>query len=127
MKYKVIVETGIIDRPQDHEMKAALIVANNYFNSDVTFLRQSTYSTPDLDIDGEKWEIKSPLGNGKKTIENNLRAARKQSKNLIVDFGRMKLQQTKATANIRFYLRNAPNQFSKVIVITKAKKVIEII
>lgn len=127
MKYKVIVETGIIDRPQDHEIKAALIIANTYFKSDVTFLRQSTYSTPDIEVNGEKWEIKSPLGNGKKTIENNLRAARKQSKNLIVDFGRMKLHQTKAIANIGFYLKHAPSQFSKVIVITKTKKVIEII
>lgn len=91
MKYKVIVETGIIDRPQDHEMKAALIAANDYFNSDIIFLRQSTHSTPDIDVNGKKWEIKSPLGNDKKTIENNLRAARKQSKNLIVDFSRMKL------------------------------------
>ena len=80
MKYKVIVETGVIDRPQDHEIKAALIVANGYFKSEVVFLRQSTYSTPDIDVNGDKWEIKSPLGNGKKTIENNLRAARKQSK-----------------------------------------------
>jgi hypothetical protein len=127
MKYKVIVETDIIDRPQDHEIKAALIIANVYFNSDVTFLRQSTHSTPDIEVNGVKWEIKSPLGNGKKTIENNLRAARKQSKNLIVDFGRMKLHQTKAMANIRFYLKHAPNQFNKVIVITKTKKVIEII
>ncbi len=127
MKYKVIVETGIIDRPQDHEMKAALIVANAYFNSDITFLRQGTYSTPDIEVNGEKWEIKSPLGNGKKTIENNLRATRRQSKNIIIDFSRMKLHQTKTIANIRFYLRNAPNQFRKVIVITKTKKVIEII
>ena len=126
MKYKVIVETGITDRPQDHEIKAALIVANIFFKSDVTFLRQSTYSTPDIEVNGEKWEIKSPLGNGKKTIENNLRAARRQSKNLIVDFSRIKLHQTKAMTNIRFYLNNAPNQFSKVIVITKTKKVIEI-
>jgi len=127
MKYKVIVETGIIDRPQDHEIKAALIVANVYFKSDVTFLRPSTYSTPDIKVNGEKWEIKSPLGNGKKTIENNLRAARKQSKNLIIDFSRIKLHQTKAVANISFYLKHAPNQFNKVIVITKTKKVIEII
>lgn len=127
MKYKVIVETGIIDRPQDHEIKAALIVANAYFKSNVTFLRQSTYSTPDIEVNGEKWEIKSPLGNGKKTIENNLRAARKQSKNIIVDFGRMKLHQTKALTNIRFYLKSSPRQFRKVIVITKSKKIIEIL
>ena len=127
MKYKVIVETGVIDRPHDHEMKAALIVANEYFKSNVVFLRPSIYSTPDIEVNNKKWEIKSPLGNGKKTIENNLRAARKQSKNIIIDFGRMKLHQTKAIANIKFYLKNAPNQFDKVIIITKNKKIIELV
>jgi len=43
--------------------------------------------------------LKSPLGNGKKTIENNMRTARKQSKNLAMDFSRMKLHQTKALSN----------------------------
>lgn len=125
MKYKVIVETNVIDSPQLHEMKAALIVANEYLKSDVMFLRQENYSTPDIEVGSVRWEIKSPLGNGKKTIENNLRAARKQSKNIIIDFSRMKLHQTKAIANIKFYLKNSPNQFDKVIVITKAKKTIE--
>ncbi len=127
MRYKVVIETGIIDRPQDHEMKAALIIANEYFKSDIIFLRQSTYSTPDIDVNGEKWEIKSPLGQGKKTIENNLRAARKQSRNLIVDFSRMKLHQTKAITNIRFYLKNTPDQFNKIVIITKSKRIIEIV
>ena len=127
MKHKVIVETGILDSPQGHELKAALIVANEYFKRDVTFLRQGVHTTADIECNGQKWEIKSPVGNGKKTIENNLRNARKQSKNLIVDFSRMKLHQTKAIANIRFYLKNAPSQFNKVIVITKTKKIIEIL
>lgn len=126
MLYKVIVETGIIDHPSNHEMKAALIVANEYFNADVVFLRQSNYSTPDISVNGQNWEIKSPRGNGRKTIENNLRTARKQSRNLVIDFGRMKLHQTKAISNIKFYLKKSPRQFSKVILITKSKKIIEI-
>jgi hypothetical protein len=126
MLYKVIVETGVIDHPNDHEIKAALIAANGYFKSDVLFLRPGRYSTPDIDVNGRKWEIKSPLGNGKKTIENNLRSARKQSENLIIDFGRMKLHQTKAIRNIKFYLEKSPRKFTKVILITKSKKIIEI-
>jgi len=54
MKYKVIVKTNIIDHPKDHEMRAALILANKYFKSDVVFLRRESYKTPDLDIGGVK-------------------------------------------------------------------------
>lgn len=66
MKYKVIVETDIIDRPKDHEMRAALIVANEYFRSNVVFLRPCFYKTPDLKVKNISWELKSLLGNGKK-------------------------------------------------------------
>ena len=127
MKYKVIIETGIIDSPKSHELKAALIVANRYFKSDITFLRQENYSTPDIDCKGEKWEIKSPLGDGKKTIENNLRNARKQSKNIIIDFSRMKLHQAKAISNIKFYLNNYPKKFAKLIIITKKGEIIDLL
>jgi hypothetical protein len=78
-KYEVIVKTDVNNRPKDHEMSAALILANYYFKTDVVFLRPLANHTPDLDVNGIKWEIKSPMGNGKKTIDNNFRMARKQS------------------------------------------------
>ena len=127
MKYKVIIKTDVIDSPKDHEMKVALIVANEYFKSDVIFLRPEVYKTPDFETRNVKWELKSPIGNGKKTIENNMRTARKQSENLILDFGRMKLHQTKAISNINYYLKNGSGQFKRVIVITKDKKILEIL
>jgi hypothetical protein len=109
-------------------MKAALIVANEYFKSEVIFLRPEVYKTPDLKVKGTKWELKSPLGNGKKTIENNMRAARKQSKHLVLDFSRMKLHQAKAISNINYYLKNSgSNQFKRVVVITKDRKILEIL
>lgn len=127
MKYKVIVETGVGDSPYPHELKAALIVANEYFKADVLFLRPTIHATPDIECKGVKWEIKSPTGSGKKTIENNLRNARKQSSRIIVDFTRIKLHQSKALANIEYYLKKSGGRFDKVIIISKAKKVIEIL
>lgn len=126
-RHEVIINTSVADRPKDHEMKAALIVANNYFNSDVTFLRPETYKTPDLEVNSVKWELKSPLGQGKKTIENNMRSARRQSKNVIIDFSRMKLHQTKALANVRYYIQKYPRQFEQVLVIAKDERVIEVL
>jgi hypothetical protein len=127
MKYKVIIQTNIIDSPKNHEIRASLIIANKYFKSDVNFLRQEIHSSPDIETHGQKWEIKNPLGNGKKTIENNLRNARKQSKRIIIDFSRMKLHQTKAISNIKFFIRNSPGQFKKVVVIAKDSEILEIL
>ena len=70
MKYQVIISTDLQDRPKDQELSAALILAE-YFKSDVIFLRPQKDKTPDIDIGGVHWEIKSPKGDGKKTIENN--------------------------------------------------------
>jgi hypothetical protein len=71
-KYEVIIKTDLVDLPKEHELSAALLLAY-HFKSDVVFLRPQTDRTPDIEVKGIKWEIKSPKGNGKKTIENNLR------------------------------------------------------
>lgn len=126
MKYKVIIETKIADRPEDHELSAALVIAN-YFKTDVVFLRPQTHKTPDMEINGAKWEIKSPRGNGKKTIDNNLRSARKQSRNIIIDLRRIKLHQNKTKAHINHYLSSGPHGFKKILIITKTNNVIEIL
>ena len=125
MKYEVIIKTDLQDRPKDHELSAALILAA-YFRSDVIFLRPQTDKTPDIEIDSIKWEIKSPRGDSKKTIENNLRTARRQSLNIVIDLRRIKMHQSKAVSRINFFLSKS-HIFKKILIITKSKKVIEIL
>lgn len=126
MKYQVIIKTDLLDRPEDHELSAALILAA-HFKSDVIFLRPESRKTPDIDVSGTKWEIKSPRGNGKKTIDNNLRTARKQSRNIVIDLRRIKLRQQNVLSRINFYLSAGPHGFKKLLIITKTRKVIEIL
>jgi hypothetical protein len=125
VKYKVIVDTSPADAPQEHEMAAALIVAA-HFKTDITFLRPGKYRTPDLDVNGEKWELKSPIGDGKKTMENNLRSAKQQSKNIIIDLGRCKMHQLKAISRINYFL-SRQSAIKKVKLITKSQKVLDIL
>lgn len=125
-KYEVIVKTDIKDRPKDHELSAALILAY-HFKTDITFLRPGAKKTPDIGVDGITWEIKSPRGNGKKTIDNNLRAAHKQSRNVVLDLRRAKLHQKKAIARINYYLSAGPHKIQRLKIITKAQKVIDIL
>jgi hypothetical protein len=58
-KYEVIVKTDLKDRPKDHELSAALILAH-YFKSDVIFLRPQIDKTPDIEENGRKWECQAP-------------------------------------------------------------------
>ena len=123
MQYKVIVETLPNDAPQIHEMRAALLLAS-HFKTDVIFLRPQSYRTPDLLINGSKWEIKSPMGDGKKTIDNNLRAASKQSENIILDLSRMKMHYDKVISRTRFYLQS-DKKIRHLKIITKSGKIID--
>lgn len=45
--------------------------------------------TPDIQMNGLAWEIKSPKGKGSRVIENNLRNAIRQSPNVILDLRRI--------------------------------------
>ncbi|SRR6266536_2773663 len=125
-KYNVIVQTDLVDVPKEHELSAALILAY-HFKADVIFLRPETKKTPDIDVNGTKWEIKSPRGNGKKTIDNNLRAAHRQSRNVVLDLRRAKLHQNKATARINYYLSAGPHKIKHLKIITKTQKIIDIL
>jgi hypothetical protein len=126
MKYEVIVKTGPQDAPKEHEMSAAVILAY-HFKANVTFLRPERKKTPDIDINGIKWEIKSPKGSSKKTIENNLRAARKQSENIVIDLARSKMHMTRAVARAKFYIRTKAHSIKRLKIITKTGKIIDIL
>lgn len=125
-KYEVIVKTDLVDLPKDHELSAALILAY-HFKTDVVFFRPERKKTPDIDVNGTKWEIKSPTGNGKKTIDNNLRAAHKQSRNIVLDLRRAKLHQSKAIARINYYLSAGSHKIKRLKIITKTQKIIDIL
>lgn len=125
MKYTIVIEATISDPPKEHEFAAATVMTK-HFRSDVVFIRPANFRTPDFEISGIKWELKSPMSSSARTIENNMRTARKQSKNLIIDLSRIKLHQSRAISRINFFL-SKPNQFDKVLIITKAKKVFEIL
>lgn len=125
-KYQVIVQTDLVDVPKEHELSAALILAY-HFKTDVIFLRPETKKAPDIDVNGTKWEIKSPTGDGKKTIDNNLRAAHKQSRNIVLDLRRAKLHQSKAVARIKYYLSAGPHKIKHLKIITKTRRIIDIL
>lgn len=96
---------------------------------DVTFLVPSRHrgaKTPDIEMNGLVWEIKSPKGKSSRTIENNLRLALQQSPNIVLDLRRMDGR----VPTVRL-LREAERQFAltksmrRLIIITRQEKHID--
>lgn len=85
----IIVPPGVF---VDVHEKIAVDFLAIKLGSDITFLvpnRQRGQKTPDIEMNGLLWEIKSPRGKSSRTIENNLRSALRQSSYIIVDLRRM--------------------------------------
>jgi len=125
---KVVTPTNLNNPPEDNEIQIAQIIANHY-NAKVEFLRpidDYKRKTPDVVINGQLWEIKSPTGKARGSIERQLKRALKQSRNVIIDARRSLLSDSvielelKRQCTIRRSIR-------KLVLITKAEIVIEIL
>lgn len=84
----IVVPPGIF--LEKHEKLTADFLAVK-LGHDITFLvanRRLGARTPDIEMDGRKWEIKSPKGKSSRVIENTLRDALKQQPNIILDLRR---------------------------------------
>jgi len=64
--------------------------------SQIKYLRM-----PDIIMNGISWEMKSPVGKGKYTIQNILQSAAGQSRNIIIDLRRCKMPSEEAINKIR--------------------------
>ncbi len=111
-----------------HEKIAADFLAVE-IGADITFLvpnRQKGRKTPDIEMDGLLWEIKSPKGKSSRTIENNIRLAILQSPYIILDLRRLD-----GRIPTRKHLNEIERQFSlaksirHIIVITRQETSID--
>ncbi|MBR3323942.1 hypothetical protein IKG24_00155 [Candidatus Saccharibacteria bacterium] len=123
--HKVIVETSEKDRPYDFEISAAILVAE-YFKTDIVFLRPTPLKSPDLKIDNQIWELKSPMGNGKNTIHNIFVTARHQSYNIVIDLRRCKMNENKAFSRIRDSFNKRRRAKCQLKIIRKNGKIVDI-
>jgi len=109
--------------PELHELKTAHILAEHY-SCDVEFLipiADYLRKSADILMQGLEWEIKCPTGDSKSTIRNQFRRASKQSKNIIIDMQRTKLDYITVEKEVLFQMKERP-YIKKVILIDKSKK-----
>lgn len=126
-KYAVHIEGGKDSEPRPHEKKAAEIIAE-IFESDLIFMRRAASKSPDLYVmkTHARWELKSPKGGGKHTIQNNLRDADKQSENVIIDLTRAKLSDKHGISRAKEFIRRERSRIRRLKVLTKAGKMVDI-
>lgn len=107
----------------DSELRVGRILSHRGKN--VVHLRvvhEKNRSNPDISVDGEIWEIKSPKGATKRTIENQFKRAKKQSGRFVLDLSRCGIPDEEAIrqAERRFF---GTSGFSKMIIIDKEENV----
>lgn len=125
MKYGIIFEPGLKPRPEPHELLAAQIIAE-FYHCKVLFLRRRINKAPDLKINNKTWELKSPKGNGKRTIDNILREASKQSQNIIIYLGHCKMSGQTVISRVNHCLKFNSHKIQMVKIITNKRLVIDI-
>lgn len=126
-RFDVIIADTIHPLPEQHEVEIAWILAK-HFRCNVEFLQpQAGYKmkTPDIVMKGVMWEIKSPTGSSRKaTIEYQFKGL-KQSRNLIIDGRRTKLDDTFIVEQLEKEAKH--HRTATILFIDKAQKVLEVI
>ena len=105
-----------------HELATVLFLAEH--GHDIELIPKADIEgvhTPDIWMDGEPWEMKSPRGRGNSVIKNNLQKAIRQSVNVIIDLRRVKRDELKCIREIKHEFTYS-KRLSKIIVITKGRK-----
>ena len=76
-------------------------------------------------IDGLLWELKSPTGDGKYTIQHALQSALKQAENIVFDARRSKMDHRKIRHELQVRLTRI-HKMKRLLLITKTGKAIEL-
>ena len=124
---QVIFPVNHPNPPEQHEVDVAHILARHYRTTVEFLVPIDDYKRKSADIvmNGVAWEIKCPTGNSKSTISGQFQRASKQSKNLILDTRRTKLEYEIIEKRVRIELKKRA-EFKRVLLIDKFEKVVEI-
>lgn len=125
-RFRVIIPADVKPHPDRYEEEVARLLATR-FRSDIAFVARGIGHTPDVQVLKTKqfWEIKNIRGNSKKTIEDNLRKAAKQSDFVVISLLRTQMSPMQAKARIEYYLAHARANIKHVILITKKGKCLD--
>lgn len=110
---------------EKHEYDTILFLTT--IGYDITLIPPShipNIKTPDFIMNKTKWEMKSPRGESRSTLEHAFQAAMKQSTNVVFDLRRTHMLDSKAI-RILEQLYGYSRSVRRMIIITKRQKILE--
>jgi hypothetical protein len=122
----IFIPPGIKPFPQPHEIYTAraLELAGFYVEFVEPVNRQGA-KTPDIRLDGERCEMKSPTGK-LYAIERNLKRATKQSCKVVFDCRRMKLRDNDAIERELISRFRKQRQIARLLFVNRYGRVVDI-
>ena len=120
-----IPAVSVREAPSEHEVLTALRLAET--GLDVLFRidsRDEGAKNPDAEMNQQVWEFKAPTGQGKNTVDSQMRRAGKQAERLVLDLRRSKLDDRESIGEIRQSMQG--RHLTQVIVIDHAGNIVRI-
>ena len=113
------------EAPSEHEVLTALRLAEE--GVDVLFRidsREEGVKNPDVEMNQQVWEFKAPTGQGKNTVDSQMKRAGKQTERLVLDLRRSELDDKKSIWDVRQGMQG--RHLTQVIVIDHAGNIVHI-
>ena len=120
-----IPAASVRDAPSEHEVLTALRLAEE--GVDVLFRidsREEGVKNPDVEMNQQVWEFKAPTGEGKNTVDSQMKRAGKQTERLVLDLRRCELDDKKSIRDVRQGMQG--RHLTQVIVIDHAGNIVHI-
>lgn len=120
-----IPAVSVRDAPSEHEVLTALRLAEE--GVDVLFRidsREEGVKNPDVEMNQQVWEFKAPTGEGKNTVDSQMKRAGKQAERLVLDLRRSELDDKKSIGDVRQGMQG--RHLTQVIVIDHAGNIVHI-
>lgn len=122
--YQVHIPSSIQPKPEGQEISAAFLLCD-FLRADISFIQRQPTKSADFLINGRPWELKSPKGAGKRTIQRNLQTALKQSNNIIFDARRCKIHTKKIITDLQLQ-SSKTSKIKRLLLITKTGDILVI-
>ena len=116
---------SVREAPSEHEVLTALRLAEE--GMDVLFRidsREEGVKNPDAEMNQQVWEFKAPTGQGKNTVDSQMKRAGKQTERLVLDLRRSKLDDKESIQDVRQSMQG--RHLTQVIVIDHAGNIVHI-
>ena len=110
---------------QEHEYATIKLFLDKGFDIELIPRSQiKKFRQPDIMMGGVAWEIKAPIGTGKKNIENILQGASEQSRNIIIDLIRSKMPEEDAIKGYEQYFKQS-KRIKRMKIIRKNREILD--